>query len=156
MYYKAFSIIPMLFSYDCLQVFQCMVEFISDASLIRRLLNRQKNFAGLTATEYAAKYGSPAMLTEMLNYPNLIKHTAFAVSKNHLSFGEPDMGSVHKPEKSSEPVTTLEYVNVSIYEAGSFRKLSALLNMLSCRPVSGMSRADLELFHKLAFMGKYV
>ena len=130
-----------------------MIEFINDASLIRELLTKQKNFGGLTANEYAAKYGSPAMLTEMLNYPGLIKYTEFAVAKNHLEFGEADTESIHKYEKSPHPVTRLEYVDVTIYEAGSFKKLSALLNFLSHRSVSGMSRDDLDLFHNLAFVG---
>ena len=86
-----------------IEIFSCLVQFFDDAEIIRQLMVKKRNFASLTAVEYTAKYGSPALLTHMLNHPNLIQHTSLTVSKNVISFGEED-GEDGQSDRTSDRV----------------------------------------------------
>ena len=84
-------------------IFKHIVKFITDPEIARQMLARKRNSRSLTAIEYTTKFGSPPLLNKMLNYPNILEHTSFAVSKHDYK-------------------TKLEYVDVSMYETGTIRR----------------------------------
>ena len=138
-----------------LEIFDCLIKFINDRDVVKLLIGKRRNSAGLTALEYTSKYGSPQLLTKMLSYPGLMQHTAFEAGKTDISFGQTETEE-DKNDKPVEAITKLEYVDVTMYEQGDFTTLSTLLNLLSDRELTEMSEEDLGLFNRMAFVGKWI
>ena len=63
-----------------IQIFQNMLKVISDMNCVKRLLEQERNSAGLTAVEYAGKFGSPSLLSLIFKQPNLMHTTSFVAS----------------------------------------------------------------------------
>ena len=61
-------------------MFKMLVEFMNDMDSVKALVLDKTNTAGLSAMEYVVKYGSPALMTEMLQFPNLLRHSVLTVT----------------------------------------------------------------------------
>ena len=93
-----------------IQIFQNMVKEIDDQESVKSLLEQDRNSYFLSAIEYTAKFGSPALLTQILKQPNLMHQVPFAASKEQVVFNEKE------DEKSSKAFTQIRLVDVSKYE----------------------------------------
>ena len=134
-------------------MFKMLVEFIKDMDSVKALVLNKANTAGLSALEYVVNYGSPALMTEMLQFPNLLRHSVLAVIDNSLTFNvkkEPSKGKIRLSD------TSIDYDDVSRYECGSLVHQSSLLNHLSDGSLMMMSPVDLKLFHSTALVGKWM
>ena len=136
-----------------LAMFKMLVKFIKDVDSVKALVLDKANAAGLSALEYVVKYGSPALMTEMLQFPNLLRHSVLAVTDNSLTFNVKKEPSKEKNRLSD---TSIDHVDVSRYECGSLVHQSSLLNHLSDRSLMMMSPVDLKLFHSTALVGKWM
>ena len=138
-----------------IQIFQNIVKGINDMDYVKRLLEQERNSAGLTAVEYAAKFGSPSLLSQILKQPNLMHTTPFTARADCVAFSDGD------DQAESEVIdhdcsTRVELVNVSMYEAGSLADQSSLLNILSDRIVVNISQTELQIYSDAEFMGKWL
>ena len=138
-----------------IQIFQNIVKGINDMEYVKRLLEQERNSAGLTAVEYAAKFGSPCLLSQILKQPNLLHTTPFAVHADCVAFNDgEDQATIEV--NNHDAGTRVELVNVSMYEASSLTDQSSLLNILSDRIVAKMSQTDLQIYSDAEFMGKWL
>ena len=143
---------------SAIDIFQNTVSFIDDSDMVRELLIEQRNSSGLTAIEYVAKFGSPALLSKILTHPNLLQHISFASCADGVHFAALESEDL-KPSESSasdNAKTRLEIVDVSKYESGSIMDQSSLLNILSDRDVAKMNKEDLQMFEDGQLVGKWV
>ena len=93
-----------------IQIFQNMVKEIDDEDNLKSLLKQNHNSYFLTAVEHTAKFGSPALLTQILKQPNLMHQVPFAASKEQVVFND-------KEDKNSLKASTqVRMVDVSMYE----------------------------------------
>ena len=142
-------------SSKAIQIFQNIVKGINDMDYVKRLLEQERNSAGLTAVEYAAKFGSPSLLSQILKQPNLMHTTPFTARADCVAFSDGDdqaEGEVIDHDCS----TRVELVNVSMYEAGSLADQSSLLNILSDRIVVNISQTELQIYSDAEIMGKWL
>ena len=135
-----------------IQIFQTAVKEIDDRDSVKKLLEHDRNSAGFTAVEYAAKFGSPSLLTQILREPNLLHHTPFLASKDQVKFMKED----DKVETNIGARTKVEVVDVSMYEGGRLTDQSTLLNILSDRDIARMSSVDLEIFDDVQLIGRWL
>ena len=124
-------------------MFKMTIQFINDMDSVKILLLEKTNSAGLSAIEYVAKFGSPDLMSEVLEYPNLLRHMVLAVRKDNITV---QGNEVPQTEENNSPFTGVDHIDVSRYECGSLEHRSSLLNFLSDRNLMLMSREDLNLF----------
>ena len=93
-----------------IQIFQNMVKEIDDQDSVKSLLEQDCNSYFLSAVEYTSKFGSPALLTQILKQPNFMHQVPFAASKEQVVFND---------EKSSKASTQVRMVDVSMYEVSN-------------------------------------
>ena len=134
-------------------MFKMVIEFINDMDSVKTLVLDKTNTAGLSALEYVVKYGSPSLIKEVLHYPNLLRHTVLTVKDDTLSFNEKKVPS---EEKATVSDTSIDHVDVSRYECGKVVHQSSILNLLSGRSLTMMSRDDLKIFKRTALVGKWM
>ena len=134
-------------------IFKMLIQFMDDMDAVKSLVLDKTNTAGLTPLEYVVKYGSPALMTEMLQYPNLLRHTVLAVEEDTLTFNETREPS---NEDTNQSDASIDHVDVSRYECGHLVHQSSLLNHLSDRCLMVMSRTDLKIFHRAELIGKWI
>ena len=108
-------------------MFKMLVEFMNDMDSVKALVLDKTNTAGLSAMEYVVKYGSPALMTEMLQFPNLLRHSVLTVTDKSLKFNVKREPSKEQTRLSD---TSIDHVDVSRYECGSLVHQSSLLNHL--------------------------
>ena len=133
-----------------IEIFSSVIQYVENEITSKQLIVEQRNSAGLTAVEYAAKFGSTALLAHILKHPNLLKQTTFAVGKEEVRF------HANNKENLSDANTWLELADVTRYEAGSITDQSTLLNLLSDRDVRKMTKRDLALFENTSFVGTWI
>ena len=143
---------------NAILIFCEIVKKIDDLDCVKRLLEQERNSTGLTAVEYAAKFGSPSLLTQILKQPNLMHTTPFSASTDHVTFSKKQEQEQEAPvvNNDHDVSTRVELVDVSMYEEGSITNQSTLLNILSDRDVVNMSRTDLRIYMSAETVGQWL
>ena len=134
-------------------IFKKLIEFMNDMDSVKTLVLDQTNAEGLSALEYAVKYGGPSLITEILQFPDLLRHTILTVKDDTLTVDEKGVPS---EGKANLPDTRVDYVDVSRYECGELEHRSSILNLLSDRNLMMMSRDDLKIFQRSLLVGKWI
>ena len=134
-------------------LFKKLIEFMNNINSVKKLVLDESNDAGLSVLEYAGKYGSSSLITEMLKYPNLLAHTVLTVKDDGRTVNDERVPSEGRANLSD---TSIDYVDVSKYECGELMHQSAFLNLLSDRCFMMMSSDELKIFQRTAFVGKWM
>ena len=90
-------------SSNALMAFDIVMEALEGEpdEYIKELLFENQNSQGFSALEYTARYGSPALLTKMMNFKSLMRHTQFRVQPKSVNF-KPDPARTKDTKQEGE------------------------------------------------------
>ena len=137
---------------QAVKLFKMLIELINDMDSVKTLVLDKTNAAGLSALEYVDKYGSPSLITEALQYPDLLCHTILTGKDNDLIIKDKRVPSKGRANLFD---TRIDHVDVSRYECGKSEHQSFILNLLSDRWCK-MSSDGLKIFQQTTLVGKWV
>ena len=144
--------------------------------LLYPLMYEQRNVKGLTALEYVAQFGSPSLLTQMMNSEPQFRQIRFSVMDQGVMIKPPlyaqsaasskSSSSSRDPEDQIDPrdrqtlaaagATRVDLIDVTMYENDKVAWRSLLLRLVAERNVSSFSVKDFSLFHKCPVIGKWI